>query len=68
MESRRIGGESGFDITLVGLGCNAFGRRIDQDATTRVIDGALDAGITFFDTAEGYGDGRSEQYIGNCYA
>ncbi|MBK17451.1 MAG: aldo/keto reductase [Rhodospirillaceae bacterium] len=66
MESRRIGGESGFDITLVGLGCNAFGRRIDQDATTRVIDGALDAGITFFDTAEGYGDGRSEQYIGNA--
>ena len=66
METRRIGGESGFDITIVGLGCNAFGRRIDQDAATKVINGALDAGITFFDTAEGYGNGLSEVYIGNA--
>jgi aryl-alcohol dehydrogenase-like predicted oxidoreductase len=66
METRRIGGESGFDITIVGLGCNAFGRRIDQDATTKVINGALDAGIIFFDTAEGYGNGLSEVYIGNA--
>jgi aryl-alcohol dehydrogenase-like predicted oxidoreductase len=66
METRRIGGASGFDITIVGLGCNAFGRRIDQDATTKVINGALDAGITFFDTAEGYGNGLSEVYIGNA--
>ncbi|MGB0575927.1 MAG: aldo/keto reductase [Alphaproteobacteria bacterium] len=66
METRRIGGESGFDITVVGLGCNAFGRRIDQEASTKVINGALDAGITFFDTAEGYGNGLSEIYIGNA--
>ena len=66
METRRIGGESGFDITIVGLGRNAFGRRIDQDAATKVINGALDAGITFFDTAEGYGNGLSEVYIGNA--
>lgn len=66
METRRIGGESGFDITIVGLGCNAFGRRIDQEASTKVINGALDAGITFFDTAEGYGNGLSEIYIGNA--
>ena len=66
METRRIGGESGFDITIVGLGCNAFGRRIDQNAATKVINGALDAGITFFDTAEGYGNGLSEVYIGNA--
>ena len=66
METRRIGGESGFDITIVGLGCNAFGRRIDQDAATKVINCALDAGITFFDTAEGYGNGLSEVYIGNA--
>ena len=65
METRRIGGEAGFEITVVGLGCNAFGRRIDQEATTKVINGALDAGITFFDTAEGYGNGLSEEYIGN---
>ena len=66
METRRIGGDAGFEITVVGLGCNAFGRRIDQDETTKVINGALDAGVTFFDTAEGYGNGRSEEYIGNA--
>ena len=65
METRRIGGEAGFEITVVGLGCNAFGRRIDQEATTKVINGALDSGITFYDTAEGYGNGLSEEYIGN---
>ena len=66
MEKRKIGGENGIDITLVGLGCNAFGRRIDQDATTNVVNGALDSGVTFFDTAEGYGNGLSEEYIGNA--
>jgi len=66
METRRIGGDAGFDITIVGLGCNAFGRRIDQEASTKVINGALDAGVTFFDTAEGYGNGLSEIYIGNA--
>ncbi|MBO39684.1 MAG: aldo/keto reductase [Rhodospirillaceae bacterium] len=66
MKTRRIGGDDGFEITVVGLGCNAFGRRIDQEATTSVINGALDAGITFFDTAEGYGNGLSEEYIGNA--
>lgn len=66
METRRIGGDEGFEITVVGLGCNAFGRRIDQEAATKVINGALDAGITFFDTAEGYGNGLSEEYIGNA--
>ena len=50
----------------MGLGCNAFGRRIDQDATTNVVNGALDSGVTFFDTAEGYGNGLSEEYIGNA--
>ena len=55
--TRRIGGEAGFDITVVGLGCNAYGRRIDKEATTKVINGALDSGITFYDTAEGYGNG-----------
>ncbi|MBI77543.1 MAG: aldo/keto reductase [Rhodospirillaceae bacterium] len=65
METRKVGGNNGIDVTVVGLGCNAFGRRIDQDATTQVINGALDSGVTFFDTAEGYGNGLSEEYIGN---
>jgi aryl-alcohol dehydrogenase-like predicted oxidoreductase len=66
MEKRKIGGEKGFDISIVGLGCNAFGRRIDQNAAINVINGALDSGISFFDTAEGYGNGLSEEYIGNA--
>jgi aryl-alcohol dehydrogenase-like predicted oxidoreductase len=66
MEIRRLGDESGFDITVVGLGCNAFGRRLDEDASRPVIDAALDAGITFFDTAEIYGDGLSEEFIGRA--
>lgn len=66
METRRIGGETGIDISVVGLGCNAFGRRISEEASKKVIDGAIDVGITFFDTAEGYGNGLSEEFIGRA--
>ena len=68
MERRRIGGEDGFDVPVVGLGCNAFGRRIDEQATRAVIHAALDAGVTFFDTAEAYGGGLSEEFIGRAIA
>ncbi len=63
METRRLGGADGFDITVVGLGCNAFGRRFDEERSRPVIHAALDAGITFFDTAEIYGNGLSEEFI-----
>lgn len=66
METRRIGGDDGFDISIVGLGCNAFGRRISEEESRPVIHAALDAGITFFDTAEGYGNGLSEEFIGRA--
>lgn len=66
MEFRTLGGAVGFDITVVGLGCNAFGRRLDEEASRPVIHAALDAGITFFDTAEIYGDGLSEEFIGRA--
>ena len=66
METRRIGGTDGFDVTIVGLGCNAFGRRLDEADSRPVIHAALDAGITFFDTAEIYGDGLSEEFIGRA--
>jgi aryl-alcohol dehydrogenase-like predicted oxidoreductase len=66
METRRIGGSDGIDITVVGLGCNAFGRRLDDRASRPVIHGALDAGINFFDTADGYGNGQSEGFIGRA--
>ena len=66
METRRLGGAGGFDVSLVGLGCNAFGRRFDEETSRPVIHAALDAGITFFDTAEIYGDGLSEEFIGRA--
>jgi len=66
METRRIGGAGGFDVSVVGLGCNAFGRRFDEETSRPVILAALDAGITFFDTAEIYGDGMSEEFIGRA--
>ena len=53
-------------VSVVGLGCNAFGRRIDADASTAVIHAALDEGITLFDTADTYGFGASETILGRA--
>ncbi len=63
METRRIGS---LEVSVVGLGCNNFGRRLDADATAEVVRAALDAGITFFDTADIYGFGRSEEFLGRA--
>jgi aryl-alcohol dehydrogenase-like predicted oxidoreductase len=63
MDKRRIGS---LDVSVVGLGCNNFGPRLDADATKRVVDAALDAGINFFDTADIYGKGQSEEYLGRA--
>ena len=60
---KRIGS---LEVSRVGLGCNNFGRRIDLAATRRVIDEALDVGVNFFDTADVYGDGESERFIGEA--
>ena len=58
-------GSSGLRASRVGLGCNNFGGRVDLAGTRRVVDAALDAGITFFDTAEIYGnEGGSERFLG----
>jgi aryl-alcohol dehydrogenase-like predicted oxidoreductase len=58
-------GSSGLRASRVGLGCNNFGGRIDLAATRAVADAALDAGVTFFDTAEVYGNGGgSERFLG----
>ena len=66
METRRIP-DTELDVSVVGLGCNNFGGRIDEDASRRVIDAALDAGVTFFDTADVYGGGGgSEEIIGRA--
>jgi aryl-alcohol dehydrogenase-like predicted oxidoreductase len=57
-------GRSGLTVPIVGLGCNNFGRRVDLDQTRAVVDAALEEGITFFDTADIYGRGLSEEYLG----
>src|SRR5215472_7630777 len=61
-------GRSGLVVSVAGLGCNNFGRRLDVDATRAVVDAALDAGITLLDTAESYGAGRSEEILGEVLA
>jgi aryl-alcohol dehydrogenase-like predicted oxidoreductase len=64
VETRKLGG---LDVSIVGIGCNNFGMRIDQDATTKVVDAAIDAGINFFDTADVYGGrGKSEEFLGTA--
>ena len=66
MRARRLG-SSDLEVTVVGLGCNNFGGRIDEAAAREVIDAALDAGVTFFDTADVYGNrGGSEEIIGRA--
>lgn len=60
METRKIGS---LNVSVVGVGCNNFGRRIDAEASAKVVDAALEAGINFFDTADVYGQGQSEEYL-----
>jgi aryl-alcohol dehydrogenase-like predicted oxidoreductase len=62
MEYRSIGQ---LRVSLVGLGCNNFGMRIDETAARAVIQSALDCGVTFFDTADVYGGGQSESILGS---
>jgi aryl-alcohol dehydrogenase-like predicted oxidoreductase len=61
METRRIGS---LEVSVVGLGCNNFGGRLDEERTGAVVDAALEAGITLFDTADSYGRTLSEEYLG----
>lgn len=63
LETRPAGGGV-LQATVVGIGCNNFGRRLDAEATARVVLTALEEGITFFDTADTYGNGQSEEMLG----
>ncbi len=65
MEFRNVG-KSGLQVSVVGLGCNNFGRRLDTQKTKLVVDAAVDSGITLFDTADVYGSGDSERYLGEA--
>src|SRR5689334_24486866 len=62
-------GDSGLLVSVVGLGCNIFGGRLDNARTRAVVDAAIDEGITLFDTADMYGgDGGSELALGEALA
>jgi aryl-alcohol dehydrogenase-like predicted oxidoreductase len=65
MEIRRIGS---LQVSVVGLGCNNFGARLDREGARAVVDAALDAGVDFFDTADMYGETRSEELLGQALA
>ena len=63
MDTRLIGS---LEVSVVGLGCNNFGRRLNEPRTQQVVHAALDAGITFFDTADTYGETDSEVFLGRA--
>ena len=63
METRTIGG---LEVSEVGLGCNNLGRRLDSAGSDAVVGAALDAGVTLFDTADFYGETKSEEFLGRA--
>ncbi len=63
MQTRKVGS---LDVSIVGLGCNNFGWRIDAAATQKVVDAAIESGVNFFDTADRYGKGQSEEFLGRA--
>src|SRR5689334_11698430 len=63
MDTRKIGT---LDVSVVGVGCNNFGNKVDEARTRAVVDAALDAGVTFFDTADIYARGDSETFLGRA--
>ena len=68
MTTSRTLGTSDIAVSTVGVGCNAFGTRIDAAQTKAVVDAAFENGIDFFDTADTYGTGQSEQLLGEALA
>lgn len=61
MEMRKLGK---FAVSVVGLGCNNFGMRLDEEKTSDVVNAAIDQGINLFDTADVYGATLSERFLG----
>lgn len=65
MEYRQLG-TSGLRISAVGLGCNPFGNEVDAAGAEAIVNKAIDLGVTYFDTADTYFEGRSEEYLGSA--
>lgn len=66
MEKQQLG-NTDIQVSRLGLGCTTFGREIDEASSCRVMDAALDLGLTLFDTAEAYGGGQAQQYRRNAF-
>ncbi|HEY2592279.1 MAG TPA: aldo/keto reductase, partial [Chloroflexota bacterium] len=60
MQFRRLGA-SGLQVSAIGLGCNPFGNEVDVDTARRIVDRAIELGVTYFDSADSYYSGRSEE-------
>src|SRR5699024_4573905 len=67
MSYRQLG-ESGLTVSVLGVGCNAFGSRVDDAGTQAVVNAALDHGVTLFDTSDSYGPADSEILLGKALA
>lgn len=67
MTYRRLG-RAGLRVSALGLGCNTFGRFTDAETSARIVHTALDLGVNFFDTADVYAQGISEEYLGRALA
>ena len=65
MKYRQLG-NSGVRVSVIGMGTNQFGRKVEQTAVNNVIDAALDLGINFIDTADVYTGGNSEETLGHA--
>jgi aryl-alcohol dehydrogenase-like predicted oxidoreductase len=60
----RYFGTTGMRVSAVGLGCNPFGNEVDAPAAAKIVNRAIELGVTYFDTADSYFEGRSEEYLG----
>jgi len=67
MEYRKLG-KAGVKVSAIGIGCNQFGGVVNQEGTKAIVNRALDLGINFFDTADVYSKGVSEEYVGTALA
>jgi aryl-alcohol dehydrogenase-like predicted oxidoreductase len=65
VEYRQLG-SSGLRISAIGLGCNPFGNEVDPPTAEAIVNQAIDLGVTYFDTADSYFEGRSEDYLGRA--
>jgi aryl-alcohol dehydrogenase-like predicted oxidoreductase len=65
VQYRRLGA-SGLRVSAIGLGCNPFGNEVDPPTAQAIVDAAIDLGVNYFDTADSYYEGRSEEYLGKA--